>query len=264
VLGDLKEQRGAPYALKDLSEPANRRAAIIALGLMGDPRGTLALIPFLKDPVLAIDAVNALGNIGDGRAAAAVLEKLKDPEIQFTGAGVWALQRMGKSAVGVLVPALQAGSVNQRRCAAQGLIGTNDPAAIPGLRQALADPDEMVRRHAAQALGWRGNAAAIEPGFQPALDTAASELIAEPGTRVVVEGHTDDVGGEAYNYELGLRRAEAVRDYLISRGVAADRLTVKSFGMTRPLASNATEEGRAQNRRVELHISNGAQKNVTP
>lgn len=108
------------------------------------------------------------------------------------------------------------------------------------------------------------NEAVIEPGFLPALDKAASELVAEPGTRVVVEGHTDDVGSEAYNYELGLRRAEAVRDFLIARGVAANRLTVKSFGVRQPIASNATEEGRAKNRRVELHITNGASKGGTP
>lgn len=98
----------------------------------------------------------------------------------------------------------------------------------------------------------------VEPHFQAALDKAADELLAEPGTRVVVEGHTDDVGDEAYNNELGLRRAEAVRDYLVARGVAAERLSVRSFGKSRPVASNDTEEGRALNRRVELHITNGA------
>jgi HEAT repeat protein len=162
VLGDVKEKRGVPFALKDLAEKGNRRAAIIALGLMRDPRATEALVPFLKDEVLAIDAVNALGNIADARAAAAILEKLKDPELQFRQAGVWALQRMGKSAVPVLVARLKSANVNQRRCAAEGMIGTNDPSSIPALQQALSDPDARVRTFAARALGWKGNTAAMQ------------------------------------------------------------------------------------------------------
>jgi len=162
VLGDVKEKRGVPFALKDLSGKGNRRAAIIALGLMRDPRATMALIPFLKDEVLAIDAVNALGNIADARAAAAILERLKDPELQFRQAGVWALQRMGKSAVPVLVPGLKSADVNQRRCAAEGMIGTNDASSIPALQQALSDPDARVRMFAATALGWKGNTAALQ------------------------------------------------------------------------------------------------------
>ena len=68
----------------------------------------------------------------------------------------------------------------------------------------------------------------------------------------LVEGHTDSVGPAAYDEGLGLRRARATRDYLIALGIAAERLRVESFGERRPGDDNATPEGRARNRRVEL------------
>jgi len=67
-----------------------------------------------------------------------------------------------------------------------------------------------------------------------------------------IDGHTDSVGTEEYNQRLGQRRADAVKNYFISKGIRASRLTARSFGETRPVASNDTEEGRQTNRRVEL------------
>jgi OOP family OmpA-OmpF porin len=69
---------------------------------------------------------------------------------------------------------------------------------------------------------------------------------------VRVEGHTDWIGSEEYNQALSVRRAEAVYRYLVNRGVEPERFTVEGFGKSRPIASNDTEAGRAQNRRVEL------------
>lgn len=85
------------------------------------------------------------------------------------------------------------------------------------------------------------------------LDAAAEGLRQCPNIQVRVEGHTDSVGSDAYNQGLGLRRANAVKGYLVGAGVGASRLTARSFGESRPIASNETEEGRALNRRVELH-----------
>jgi outer membrane protein OmpA-like peptidoglycan-associated protein len=69
-----------------------------------------------------------------------------------------------------------------------------------------------------------------------------------------VEGHTDNVGREDYNLELSQRRSQAVQDFLASQQVAAERMTSEGFGMTRPVADNATAEGRQKNRRVDLVI----------
>jgi OOP family OmpA-OmpF porin len=71
---------------------------------------------------------------------------------------------------------------------------------------------------------------------------------------VISAGHTDAVGTDQYNMRLSLRRANAVRDYLIAGGISASRIRAEGFGESQPVASNETAEGRAQNRRVELRV----------
>jgi outer membrane protein OmpA-like peptidoglycan-associated protein len=86
------------------------------------------------------------------------------------------------------------------------------------------------------------------------LDQWVAKLKADPTSKVQVAGHTDSVGSDAYNQKLSERRAQSVVNYFVSQGVAADRMKAVGYGKTKPIASNATEEGRAENRRVELHI----------
>jgi OOP family OmpA-OmpF porin len=94
--------------------------------------------------------------------------------------------------------------------------------------------------------------AVIKPQFMPDLDAIAAELVADTNKRILVWGHTDSIGTEAYNQGLSERRANAVAAYLEGKGVTRDRMTIQGFGETQPVASNATREGRAQNRRVEI------------
>ena len=84
------------------------------------------------------------------------------------------------------------------------------------------------------------------------LDRVAASLADWPDVRVEVGGHTDSTGSSEYNANLSLRRAEAVRDYLVSRGVLRSRMTVRGYGEAIPISDNTTSEGRARNRRVEL------------
>jgi outer membrane protein OmpA-like peptidoglycan-associated protein len=94
----------------------------------------------------------------------------------------------------------------------------------------------------------------------PARETLArfSGIVASyPELRFTIEGHTDNVGSDATNSELSLRRALSVRDYLIGLGVAASRIDVDGYGPSRPVADNSTVQGRARNRRVEIVISGG-------
>ena len=83
------------------------------------------------------------------------------------------------------------------------------------------------------------------------METLKKEATTEA---VIVAGHTDSVGTDAYNMKLSKRRAESVRNYLASHGIAGDRIRVEAFGESQPVASNDTADGRAQNRRVELHL----------
>jgi outer membrane protein OmpA-like peptidoglycan-associated protein len=84
------------------------------------------------------------------------------------------------------------------------------------------------------------------------LDRVAASLIEHPDVRIEVAGHCDSQGAEEYNLKLSDLRANAVRNYLIEKGVAADRLVARGYGETQPIADNDTAEGRAENRRVEL------------
>ena len=99
------------------------------------------------------------------------------------------------------------------------------------------------------------------------LDEAVEILGEDRGVDVMVDGHTDAIGSDEYNLRLSLRRAQAVLDYLVRHGIERDRLESRGFGESRPVASNETEEGRAQNRRVELRVvgnGGGAQSAPPP
>jgi len=86
------------------------------------------------------------------------------------------------------------------------------------------------------------------------LDQVVQVLKDQPAMHLSIEGHTDSVGGEAMNMKLSQARAEAVRDYLVKKGVATERLEAVGYGPTKPIASNKSETGRAQNRRTEFRI----------
>lgn len=86
------------------------------------------------------------------------------------------------------------------------------------------------------------------------IDNLAKSLNNYPNTDIMIIGHTDALGSDAYNMKLSLQRANAVRDYAIAKGVASGRLKTEGRGESEPIASNDTEEGRAQNRRVEIVI----------
>jgi outer membrane protein OmpA-like peptidoglycan-associated protein len=97
--------------------------------------------------------------------------------------------------------------------------------------------------------------ATIKPVSFELLDEAAQVLNAHPEVKkLTIEGHTDSTGAAAANQALSQARAEAVRDYLVKKGVAADRLSAKGYGATRPIGENKTAAGRDANRRVELTI----------
>lgn len=94
--------------------------------------------------------------------------------------------------------------------------------------------------------------AVLRPTSIPTLDEVAAKLLANPTVRVEISGHTDSTGNETANQRLSQARAETVREYFIAKGVAADRLVAKGYGSTKPVATNKTVAGRAENRRVEL------------
>jgi len=95
----------------------------------------------------------------------------------------------------------------------------------------------------------------LKPGAREKLAKISGIVLAHPGLRITVEGHTDSVGGDDYNMKLSENRANAVRGYLVSQGLNSENVTAQGFGKTRPVADNKTASGRQQNRRVELVVA---------
>lgn len=94
----------------------------------------------------------------------------------------------------------------------------------------------------------------VQSGFYGTLQSVSKVLNEFNESVLVVAGHTDSTGSASYNMDLSVKRAQSVASYLIQQGVAVDRLKVRGFGESMPLASNNSESGRAENRRVELLI----------
>jgi outer membrane protein OmpA-like peptidoglycan-associated protein len=128
------------------------------------------------------------------------------------------------------------------------------PAPAPEPAPAPPPPPPQAQRIVLRGVQFDLDKADIRPDAAVILDEAASLLSANPGTQVAVGGHTDSSGSDAYNQSLSERRAASVRDYLASKGVDASRLSTAGFGESQPVADNATAEGRALNRRVELSV----------
>ncbi|MDL1913645.1 MAG: glycine zipper 2TM domain-containing protein [Bergeyella sp.] len=98
------------------------------------------------------------------------------------------------------------------------------------------------------------DSANLLPDAKTNIDKLATVLTNNPDTRIYIYGYTDNKGKAAYNLKLSERRADAVKTYLVSKGVAASRIQTKGLGMADPIASNETDAGRAENRRVEFGI----------
>jgi OOP family OmpA-OmpF porin len=140
--------------------------------------------------------------------------------------------------------------------AAAGCAGSPSPAIPPARapEPAAPAPPPLADRVVLRGVSFTFDSAEIDAASAVVLDVAA-DPIRERGLRVTVEGHTDSVGEESYNERLSQRRAEAVRSYLVRKGVAPERLVARGLGESSPIASNDTAEGRARNRRVELEVA---------
>lgn len=141
---------------------------------------------------------------------------------------------------------------------AGGLIGAyldkqaQELDAIPGAEVQRRDDSLLVNFQS--TLLFDTGSDALNPGAYDRLRSLARTLNNYPKSDVIVKGHTDSTGEEAYNQKLSEGRADRVRAFLVSEGVAAPRVTAIGFGEGLPIATNSTPEGRQQNRRVEIEI----------
>lgn len=161
-----------------------------------------------------------------------------------------ATERRQRALVGAGVGGLAGGAIGnyqdrQERALRERMAGTGVDVVRQGDNITLNMPENIT-------FGF--DRSDLQPQFYPVLDRVASTLGEYSQTVVEVAGHTDSKGTDQYNQALSERRAGSVGNYLTSKGVMRDRLIVIGAGETRPVASNDSESGRAQNRRVEITL----------
>jgi len=121
--------------------------------------------------------------------------------------------------------------------------------------QVTQTPDNRLKLDIPSDISFDTNKSDIKPDFRPILDKFAESLVENPYASVNIIGHTDNTGSDAINDPLSLNRAAHVRDYLVARGVASNRVNVAGHGSHEPLVANDTPADRARNRRVEIFVA---------
>lgn len=187
----------------------------------------------------------------------------------------------GGAAAGAGAGALLGAILGGRNNRAEVLIGAGLGAIAGGAVGSYMDKQERELRQRTQGTGievaregeeiaiklpsgitFDTNQAILRPDMRPALDQVAQTLASYQSTFIDVTGHTDSTGTDAINQPLSERRAAAVADYLQYQGVQRARMAVRGYGAQFPVASNDTDAGRAQNRRVEIRLSPVTQQDV--
>jgi len=216
--------------------------------------------------------VRHLGLDGDMAASTAIARNRHLHEVGRTALGIAVLAPQSALSL-VVAPTGQVGRVERRYSLAVPNVLIEQPDVIlpAGQVNAYMDTQERTLSHDLEGSGVtvtrRGELVVltlpadvtfafdksdVQPRFWPVLESVARTLGAYHGVEVEIMGHTDAIGTDAYNYALSERRAGSVADFLAERATDPRRLVVEGFGKTEPIASNATIEGRAANRRVEI------------
>ena len=120
--------------------------------------------------------------------------------------------------------------------------------------------DNQLKLEIPSDISFDSGSYQIKSNLRPILDRFAVTLNQNPVTTVKITGHTDNRGSDAINNPLSVNRADATRDYLVTRGVALNRIAIDGRGSREPIASNNTAEGRAMNRRVEIFVAEPARQ----
>ncbi|HEX4047027.1 MAG TPA: OmpA family protein [Elusimicrobiota bacterium] len=154
------------------------------------------------------------------------------------------------------------------RAAPPILIDDDRPAKVSAedaerqARAAIRDIEDRISRGDLPKIQFDFDKAELRPESLPTLDLIAQIIVGDPRLKLMIFAHTDDIGSDEYNLDLSQRRAKSVSFYLASKGVPPPSMRFRGFGASKPIASNATEEGRAKNRRVEFDVTTREWKSV--
>ncbi len=227
-------------------------------GVFGTDKCSLETATGYSDTMPAADHLPAILGLMKGVPSSSV--SIADKAVRFNAGNEADVAKLIEGAKGILpadftveaepqldVAAAVAGSINSAKQAISGL-GDN------------ASADDLVRALNLQIINFATDSSEIPAENQEILDLAATKLSALPEATLKIIGHTDNQASHEYNQQLSEKRATAVRDYLVSKGVPAERLSVQGASYDHPVASNATEQGRFQNRRIEFTLSQAGEQ----
>jgi outer membrane protein OmpA-like peptidoglycan-associated protein len=152
---------------------------------------------------------------------------------------------------GCPIPDTDGDGVNDEEDKCPATPGKPENGGCPEIKQ------EVVKKVAiaAKAIYYMSGKDIIQKVSYPKLDVVVKVLKADPALQISIEGHTDNTGKPETNLKLSAKRAQAVKNYFIKKGIAESRITAQGFGDSKPIAPNKTPQGRAKNRRVELHLN---------
>jgi OOP family OmpA-OmpF porin len=159
------------------------------------------------------------------------------------------------AAVGVAAGALVGGIIGAIVCKEEAPPPPPPPAPEP-VAEEPPPPPKVVEKIVLNGIQFDFDKAVIKDQYYPILDEGIAALEKHPDKKVSVEGYTCNIGTEAYNQRLSEKRAEAVKAYMVEKGISADRLSTVGYGEANPVADNATRQGREMNRRVEFKVMN--------
>lgn len=245
----------------------NRALACMAIGgilgatggavMRNDDSDASVIVPGVA---AGVTGVALCGLLGEGREEVAMQEV--EPEKELADIGVVDVDRERKVLVGEpeeVEEAMPAPIVQVLDGDGDGVSDDEDrcPNSLP-LAKVDADGCAQVGELMAvlqEQIYFGFDSAGLMRGSAALLDRVAEVLRNNPNISIDVVGHTDSIGTEEYNLQLGQRRAQAARNYLVNKGVAASRLRLLSKGESQPVANNINESGRALNRRVEFIVN---------
>jgi outer membrane protein OmpA-like peptidoglycan-associated protein len=207
-------------------------AVLLAVAL---PLSACTTNPETGNKTISKAVIGGLGGALGGYLLGDLIGGKRDRTEKILGAGIGAVAGAG---VGYYMD-------EQEKKLKQQTAGTGVGVTRDGDQLVLDMPSEIT---------FAVNSSNLDPAFRGTLDKVAATLVEYEKTFVDVMGHTDSTGSDAYNQTLSEQRASTVAGYLSGRGVQQARLATKGYGESQPRASNTTEEGRSQNRRVEIRL----------
>lgn len=267
---------GSNLPLREQKYDQNRSGYAFDLGL-----GYLARIPFIRFASLRLDVRYRMDFVNKPFASVEIHDERNDkPNINDVVASIGLLIPIGAlppppppppppQVVEPLAPADSDGdgiadAIDQCRDTPAGtpVDGKGCPLAPPCKNREPGQKLDLSGCAAGDVIILRGvnfefDKAELTVNAKILLDDVVSSLVARPDLKIELNGYTDDKGPDVYNLQLSQRRAQAVVDYLVGRGIDATRLAARGWGEASPVADNATDEGREENRRVELRVTEG-------